>query len=122
MTVLRTICPCCGTDIALDSPIMINDFSMNGAGHPLLYQGRPVPLSHDQALVCWALMKAYPSDMSTMALGERLGSEADDCDNLIKVHISRIRHILRERAMPQPIYTLHGHHSYVWEPRAEPEA
>jgi hypothetical protein len=31
---LASVCPCCGTDITLDSPILINDFSMNGAGFP----------------------------------------------------------------------------------------
>lgn len=96
--------------------MVINDFAMNGAGHPLLYKGKRVPLTYKEALICWALIKTYPGVVSTSALGERIGSEADDVDNSIKVLISRIRGKLKEAGAPPAIAT--DWHAYKWDPKA----
>lgn len=119
MTAQRPICPCCGTDIVVDAPIMINDFAMNGAGHPLFYRAKQVRLSHGEALICWALMKAYPHHLSIDVLGERLDTDAEDIANNIRALISKIRRKLAELGAPNVIYTLKYHHAYVWNPRGE---
>jgi DNA-binding response OmpR family regulator len=90
---------------------------MIGAGRPLLYLDHRIHLTHDQAQVCWSLMKACPGHLTALAISERLGSEAEAADNLIKVHVCRIRRILRDLGLPQPIVTLHGHRSYAWDPK-----
>jgi DNA-binding response OmpR family regulator len=113
------ICPNCGTDIELDRPITINDFSMLGAGRPLFYQRKQVNLTHSEALICWSLMKAYPGFLTTDALGERLGSEVDDVNQLIRVLVCRMRRKLRAIGAPNAIATMRGHHSYQWDPRAQ---
>lgn len=110
------MCPCCGYDLAVDAPIMINDFSMNGAGYPLMYRGEIVRLTPSQALLCWALMKAYPRRVTISALLERVSYGDVDDDNLIRVHVSRIRARLRELGAPQPVKTLRPN-AYIWEPR-----
>jgi hypothetical protein len=53
-------CPHCGSDIRLDQPILLNDFSMFGDGYPLVYRGKPVHLTPGQSALCWTLLKAYP--------------------------------------------------------------
>lgn len=111
------ICPCCGTDIALDSPIIINDFAMNGAGYPLFYKGTKLPLSPGEELICWSLMKNYPAHVTTAALGERIGSDCEDVDNAIKVLVCRIRRKMRQLDAPQSIETVTGHRAYRWDPR-----
>lgn len=111
-----TICPCCGTDIVVDQPIVMNDFSMHGAGFPLFYRGKRVPLTHDQALVCWALMKAHPMHLTRSAIGERLGYDGDGADRLIMTQVCKIRAAFDRLGMPQPIETMHGHYSYRWDP------
>lgn len=90
---------------------------MFGAGYPLFYKGIQVPLTPSAASVCWALMKAYPAKMTTSALMERIGYEGEtsDFDNIIKVHISRIRKTLREIGAPNPIHTMRPH-AYIWNP------
>lgn len=115
MTAHKT-CPHCGYDLIVDMPIVVNDFAMNGAGHSLLYKGERLPLTHKEALICWALLKAYPEYVSTIVLGERIGSDADDVDNSIKVLISRIRSKFRDAGAPPAIAT--GWHAYIWDPKA----
>lgn len=108
------VCPCCGYDLAVDKPVMINDFSMIGAGYPLVYKGTPVRLTGAQALVCWALMKAYPRHLTISALLERVTIDKEN-DNLISVHVSRVRKKLRAIGAPNPIRTMSR--AYIWEPR-----
>lgn len=113
------LCPHCGYDLVNDAPILINDFSMNGPGLPLVHKGKPIKLTFAEAGVCWALMKACPAPLKTMALAERIGSdETIDPDNIVKVIVCRIRRRLRELEIAAPILTIHGSHTYAWDPRA----
>lgn len=112
----HALCPCCGYDLAADQPILINDFAMNGAGFPLMYHDQVVPITPNEALLCWALMKSYPSHVTTMGLVERLDSGSDDPDGIIRIHVCRIRRALRALGAPQPIRTLSR--AYVWDPQA----
>jgi DNA-binding response OmpR family regulator len=114
------ICPCCGTDIALDEPIVINDFSMLGAGRPLFYRDVMVSLTHGEALICWSLMKAYPGFLTLSAIAERISErDLEAPDNLVRVLVCRIRKKLRDLGAPVPIVTLSQHHAYEWDPRAQ---
>jgi DNA-binding response OmpR family regulator len=114
------VCHRCGADLALDAPIFMNDFAMNGAGFPLIYDGKQVPLTNDEAQLCWALMKAYPHFLTVEILVERLGSEAENPNNLIRAHISRIRRKLAGMGAPHRVIAtpIWGSHAYVWDPKA----
>ena len=115
MNEVPRICPCCGYDLVIDHPIMINDFAMNGAGYPLMWRGEQVKLPPAQAMVCWSLMKAYPQRVTINALLERCTDDREG-SNLIRVHVSRIRDALEAMGAPNPIKTMP--HAYIWDPRA----
>ena len=119
---LASLCPCCGTDITLDTPVLINDYFMTGAGFPLMYKGTKVPLTHSEALVCWSLMKNYPGYVTIDALAERCGTSAEDTTNLVRALISKIRRKLRELQAPEPILSLCRHNAYIWDPRGGGDA
>jgi DNA-binding response OmpR family regulator len=107
------LCPHCGYDIEMDMPVLINDFSMTGAGYPLFYRGLKVELTHGEALVCWSLMKNFPHYVTKPVLMERIGSDSDD-DNMITILVSRIRRKFREMGAPNAIATIAQHRSYAW--------
>lgn len=112
-------CPHCGFDLVVDTPILLNDYSMIGAGRPLMYKGRKVTLTPAEALICWSLMKAYPEPVTRMTLAERIGSQdGKDPDRLIMVLVWRIRNKLKVDRLPIPIETIPDMHSYIWDPRA----
>jgi OmpR family two-component system response regulator YxdJ len=99
-------CPCCGADIRLDTPIMLNDFSMYGDGYPLMHKGKRVPLTPMQNAICWTLLKAYPAVVSADVLMIRVGSDAES--NALDVQLSRMRAKMRELGIPNPIETIWG--------------
>ena len=119
MTVQRAICPCCGYDLINDQPILIDDFAMWGAGYPLFFKGHQVRLTPQQSLVCWAILKAYPSHASTTIIMERCGYDGDAkvFDGIVKVHVHRIRKALVEIGAPNVIKTVPRGRAYVWEPK-----
>lgn len=114
----QTICPCCGYDLVADAPIVINDFSMHGAGYPLLYQGCDAGLTPHQNLICWTLMKSYPKPVKKGVLIERLDADTEDPDALANTYISKIRSNLKKIGAPPSIVTMgRSHASYLWDPR-----
>lgn len=110
------LCPHCGFDLKVDSPVMLDDFSMDGAGYPLLYKGRPVKLTHGEALICWALMKAYPDFVTLGALLGRISVDGDNEDT-IRTLICRLRQKLRDISAGPLIETVWGRHAYRWSPQ-----
>lgn len=112
------VCPHCGYDIEADSPILINDFAMNGPTHPLFYKGEAIRLTRGEAMVVWSLMKSYPDHLSTMAIAERVGCEETlDPSSSVRVMIWRIRRKLRQADAPDAIMTMpHYHYAYIWSP------
>ena len=113
------VCPCCGTDIVLDAPIIMNDYAMSGAGYPLFHGRQQIKLTPAQALICWSLMKAYPGYVTINALVERLG--ADDVknpENLIRVHMSHMKQRFRDHGLTLPIVNCAAaKNAYIWDPR-----
>lgn len=101
------ICPCCGTDITIDAPIVLDDFSMYGEGYPLTHKGKPIRLTPRENAVCWALMKAFPHHISKDALLNHIGSE-DAETNVVEVYLTRIRRRLTELRIPDPIARVRG--------------
>lgn len=102
---IASVCLCCGADIRLDEPIMIDDFSMFGDGYPLAYKGKPLRISPHESSVCWTLMKVYPMHIGRDALLNRIGSEEAEA-NVLQVYICRIRAKLRAQGIPDPIETI----------------
>jgi DNA-binding response OmpR family regulator len=105
--VRANICPCCGADITVDTPLIIGDFAMFGEGYPLTYQGRPIRLSTRENSLCWALMKAHPYHLSKDALLNHIGSEEAE-SNIIEVFKSRIKTKLAGLEIPYPIGIVWG--------------
>lgn len=99
------VCPCCGTDITVDAPIVIDDFSMFGDGYPLVYKGKPLRLTPRESALCWALMKSYPYHLSKDALLNHIGSE-DAETNVIEVFLSRLRRKLSMAEIPNPVQSI----------------
>lgn len=114
---MKNFCPHCGYDLVLDSPILIDDFSMMSSHAPLYWRGEQVDLTGSQAILCYSLMKAYPDSVRIETLMERIGSESE-C-NVAEVLICRIRKKLREMGAPNPIApTRHRFEkrAYIWVP------
>jgi DNA-binding response OmpR family regulator len=109
--IAHAFCPCCGTDIRCDQPIILNEFSMLGDGAPLLYKRKPIPMTPMQSALCWSLLKAFPAIVRNDVLLMRVGSEAES--NAIDVQLSRIRAKLRARNIPNPIENVWGK-GYRW--------
>jgi len=109
-------CPHCGYDLQLDGAVLINDFSMMGPMAPLWWGEQVVKLTSAERMICYTLMKAYPSPVRISVLLDRVDSESDD--NLIAVYLSRIRKKLREAGAPMPITSSRGRYEnrgYVWD-------
>jgi hypothetical protein len=81
---VTSMCPGCGFDLALDQPVIINDFSMLSAMSPLYYRGNPIKLTFSERTVVWAMMKAFPRPVSHEVMLNRLDSEAEG--NVIDVY------------------------------------
>lgn len=103
---LPAFCPCCGTDIRQDEPILLNDFSMYGDGYPLCYKGRPITMPRMESAICWTLLKAYPVIVRVDAILNRIGS--DGGKNTLEVLVLRIRRKLAEHNIPNPIEVVSG--------------
>jgi len=82
-------CPHCGFDLAVDQPVLIDDFSMFGPGTPLCYQGRPLQLTYSEAAVAWTLLKACPGSVLVDVILDRIGSEAGP--EAVSVYVHRLR-------------------------------
>lgn len=104
-------CPHCGSDIKMDEPIILNDFSMYGDGYPLCYQGEAIKMTPGQRAVCWSLLKAFPRTVTRDALLLRSGSDSES--NCIEVMVSRIRAALKARGIANPIESVWGQ-GYRW--------
>lgn len=109
----HAFCPKCGADVSLDEPRRIDDFSMVGAGYPLLYRGEEVGLTPFERELAWSIMKAFPAHVSGDTLLQR--SDADLQENSLKVYICRIRQRVREVGGPDPLETVRGL-GYRWRP------
>jgi DNA-binding response OmpR family regulator len=94
-------CPHCGYDLRLDTPILLNDFSMMSSYSHLRWRGEAIPLTSSERLLCYTLMKAYPSPVKLGVILDRIGSEASG--NVIDVYVCRIRKKLRKIGAPNPI-------------------
>jgi DNA-binding response OmpR family regulator len=94
------MCPHCGFDIALDQPVVLNEFSMLSSMSPLYWNGQAIKLTGSERTLVWALMKAFPQPVSHDALINRLDSEAEG--NVIDVYASRVRAKLRQVGAPIP--------------------
>lgn len=108
----RALCHHCGADIALDAPILLNEFSMRGAGWPLCWNNLPLKLTNGEAAICWALMKAYPEAVRHHVLLERLDSAG--LNNMLNVMVCRIRAKLRALGATDPIESVWGI-GYRWK-------
>jgi DNA-binding response OmpR family regulator len=108
------VCPHCGYDLVTNAPMMINDFTMNGPSHPLLYRGRRLHLTPTEEEICWSLMKSYPEPITVSVLMERIDSASDW--NVINVMVCRIRKKLEAEGAPNIFETLRGRHAYRWLP------
>lgn len=97
---MNAYCPHCGYDSRLDTPVMINDFSMTGPGSALFYKECQVQLTGSEAALMFSLMKAYPDSVTIDALLERLGSTGSY--NTVDVFCTRIRKKLRVCGAPVP--------------------
>jgi DNA-binding response OmpR family regulator len=109
---LHHFCPNCGWDVARDQPILINNFSMFGDGHPLHYMGKQIKLTPGESAICWSLMKCYPNFVSPDTLLIRSNSDADT-RNTISVLIHRIRRKIIGVAGVDPIENIRGR-GYQW--------
>lgn len=114
---IASVCHCCGADIRLDEPLVIDDFSMFGPGYPLAYKGKPLRLTPHESAICWSLMKAYPMSLSRDAILYRIGSEDAEA-NVLQVYVCRIRKKLKSQGIPSPIETIR-HRGFRWCSAAE---
>lgn len=99
-------CPHCGSDLKVDTPILLNGFAMFGDGYPLHYNGKVIRLTPQQSALTWTLLKAYPLAVRADALLMRIGSDSES--NVIDVVISRVRSKLRAEGIPNPIESVRG--------------
>jgi DNA-binding winged helix-turn-helix (wHTH) protein len=107
-------CPCCGYDLVVNQPILLNDFSMMSPISPLTYRGEPIHLPPMQREICWSLMKACPDPVASTVVLDRVGSEGSH-EN-VKVHIHYIRKALKEIGAPDPFKACfhRGGGAYKW--------
>jgi DNA-binding response OmpR family regulator len=112
---LAAFCPHCGSDIRLDAPIVLNEFSMFGDGYPLCYKGKPIHLTPAQSAICWTLLKAFPHVVKRDTLLIRIGSDANS--NVVDVQLTRIRSKLASLDVPCPLETVHSR-GYRWSTKA----
>lgn len=109
----HALCPHCGYDLQLDTPILIDDFSMMNSMSHLWWRDQVIALTSSERIVCYTLMKAYPGPVRTSVLLERLDSDAEH-NNIINVYISRIRRKIRDVGAPNPIVTQGRDGVYSW--------
>jgi DNA-binding response OmpR family regulator len=107
-------CPHCGYDLQLDAAILINDFSMMSSNAPLYWRGERISLTDSERILCYTLMRAYPSAVKSATLLDRIDSEATA--NVIDVFICRIRKKFRLSGAPNVIGTMRPR-MYVWHAR-----
>lgn len=120
---VRPFCHRCGADLLRDVPVVINDFSMLGPGHPLCFCGNAIKLTPAESSVCWSLLKAYPDSVAIDVLLDRFDSEGGP--DAIRVLISRIRRKMRLANIDNPIETVTGftarERGYRWIARGDNE-
>lgn len=97
----RAMCPHCGYDLRLDTPILIDDFIMMSSMAPLNWRGQNINLTGSERIICYTLMKTYPLPVRLPVILDRLDSEATG--NVVDVYICRIRRKLRDVGAPNPI-------------------
>lgn len=119
----HAFCPHCGYDLQLDSAIMINDFMMMGSMGQLWWREHPISLPASERIICYTLMKAYPSPVRHDVILDRLDSDSES--NVLDVYVHRIRKKLKEIGAPNPIVTARGSGShgraYIWSPEGDNE-
>ncbi len=113
---MTAFCPHCGTDMVADRPIDIGEFTMHGAGFPLIWRKKEIGLTEAEAGVVWTLMKAFPKSVALGTILERLDSEAESL-KAVEVFVCRIRKKLRDAKAPDPIRPARaqGVRGYKWE-------
>lgn len=104
-------CPRCGYDLAENVPVIINDFSIFGPGHPLCYQGQVVKLTPCETELCWTLMRAFPNHVRRNTLLDRIDS--DGGDEVLTTMVSKLRKKLTALGLPCPIATVRRV-GYIW--------
>lgn len=103
---MNAFCPRCGYDTRLDTPVLINDFSMMGPAADLFWSSQPAYLTGSEATLMFSLMKAYPDAVAVDVLLDRMGSNGSY--NTIAVFCTRVRHKLRALGAPVPFETAHA--------------
>lgn len=95
------LCPHCGYDLRLDTPVLIDDFSMMSSVAVLRWEGEAVKLTGSERILVYTLMKAYPAPVRLSVILDRMDSDATG--NVIDVYLCRIRKKLRAIGAPNPI-------------------
>lgn len=103
-------CPHCGYNLETDAAILINDFAMMSSNAPLSWRDHTVKLTSAERIICYTLMRAYPSSVKVATLLDRVDSES--AGNVIDVFICRIRKKLHDLGAPNPIAAMGR--AFVW--------
>jgi DNA-binding response OmpR family regulator len=87
------ICPSCGYDLENDEPIHWAGFEMAPYGR-VRFHGAEIKLTCAQSGVLWSLLKAHGRPLPRVVIAERIGCESDGRENIVDIHICRIRRAL----------------------------
>lgn len=87
---MTAVCPHCGCDLIPDEPIERAGLSMLPYGNVRIGDVE-VRLTQAESGILWALLKAGGQPVSRAALAARIGYEGDAPDELVAVHIHRVR-------------------------------
>lgn len=105
------MCPSCGYNYGRDEPIVVGDWHIV-PNETAYWRKVPVTTHPSHVNILHTIAKANGRLVRTDALLNRV-SNSDD-RNLICVHVSKLRGILRKRNIPDPIETLHNR-GYRWK-------
>jgi hypothetical protein len=64
-------CPHCGYDLQTDAAILINDFAMMSSNAPLYWRNQRVDLTGSERIICYTLMRGFPSSVRVSTLLDR---------------------------------------------------
>lgn len=108
---MKHFCPSCGFDLHADEPAELAGFRMQGAGGVLTYNEQMIPLTAQQADLCWTLMKASPNVVGIDALMNRISNDAQN--EMLAVLVHRIRRKFKDAGAPDPIESVRKR-GYRW--------
>jgi DNA-binding winged helix-turn-helix (wHTH) protein len=92
---MSAFCPHCGCDIEPDAPVRLGESSYDPATMEFSYRGTVIPLPRACRTIIATLLKARGHTVRHDALLNRLGSDAEDGDNLLRNRIAFARRTLR---------------------------